>query len=95
MAFAFFLLWNVLAVVFLTLTYKSPRVGFSLAVFFILTVIRILGINNLFISATPILLSFFTSNNFIFLYRLSKYRLSKCHSFRGKSEVSLRNSHPT
>ena len=44
---------NVLAVVFLTLTYKSPRVGFLLAVFCILTVIRILGINNLFIAATP------------------------------------------
>lgn len=57
-AFTFSLIWTLLAVGFLTLTYKSQRVGLLLAIFCLLTVIRILGINNLFIAAIPILMSF-------------------------------------
>ncbi|AIT63686.1 DoxX family protein [Coxiella burnetii] len=56
--FIFSLIWTVAAILFLIMTYKSPQVGFLLSVFCILTVIRILGVNGLYIAVAPACLAF-------------------------------------
>jgi putative oxidoreductase len=57
-AFFFAVLFSLLTVIFLLISYKSPRIGYLLSFFSILVVIRILGENRLY-SLLPFLLAFF------------------------------------
>ena len=56
----FSLIFDVLIIFSLLLSYRSARVGYLLAVFSVLTEIRILGINQLYAPVLPLSLAFFS-----------------------------------